>query len=109
MGSVVFNHPIGRKNAAKIYQVCNSPCLRLGVIYIYIIPTTYHLSPEESTNQAKQGTLITKDPKTESSGHAKSYKFSKSGSHVSNEKNLGWLGYIGDYTAQLYWDFNKPL
>ena len=22
--------------------------------------------------------------------------------HVSNEKNLGWLGYTGDYTAQLY-------
>ena len=24
------------------------------------------------------------------------------GYHVSNEKNLGWLGYIGDYTTQLY-------
>ena len=22
--------------------------------------------------------------------------------HLSNEKNLGWLGYIGDYTIQLY-------
>ena len=31
------------------------------------------------------------------------------GIHVSNEKNLGWLGYIGDYTAQLYRDYNKPL
>ena len=29
--------------------------------------------------------------------------------HVSNEKNLGWLGYIGDYTTQLYRDYNKPL
>ena len=28
--------------------------------------------------------------------------------HVSNEKNLGWLGYIGDYTTQLYRD-NQPL
>ena len=28
---------------------------------------------------------------------------------VSNEKNLGWLGYIGDYTTQLYRDYNKPL
>ena len=27
---------------------------------------------------------------------------------VSNEKNLGWLGYIGDYTNQLYRDCNKP-
>ena len=29
--------------------------------------------------------------------------------HLSNEKNLGWLGYIGDYTTQLYTDYNKPL
>ena len=29
--------------------------------------------------------------------------------HLSNEKNLGWLGYIGDYTTQLYRDYNKPL
>ena len=28
---------------------------------------------------------------------------------VSNEKNPGWLGFIGDYTAQLYRDYNKPL
>ena len=28
---------------------------------------------------------------------------------MSNEKNLGWLGYIGDYTTQLYRDYNKPL
>ena len=28
---------------------------------------------------------------------------------VSNEKNLGWLGYIGDYTTQWYRDdYNKP-
>ena len=27
---------------------------------------------------------------------------------LSNEKNLGWLGYIGDYTIQLYRDYNKP-
>ena len=25
------------------------------------------------------------------------------------KKNLGWLGYIGDYTAQLYRDYNKPV
>ena len=30
-------------------------------------------------------------------------------SHLSNEKNLGWLGYIRDYTTQLYRDYNKPL
>ena len=29
--------------------------------------------------------------------------------HVSNEKNLGWLGYIGDYTTQLYREYNNPL
>ncbi len=28
---------------------------------------------------------------------------------VSNEKNLGWLGYIGDYTTQLFRDYNKLL
>ena len=28
--------------------------------------------------------------------------------HVSNEKT-GCLGYIGDYTAQFYGDYNKPL
>ena len=27
-----------------------------------------------------------------------------SGRQLSNEKNLGWLGYIGDYTTQLYRD-----
>ena len=27
---------------------------------------------------------------------------------VSNEKNPGWLGYIRDYTTQLYRDCNKP-
>ena len=31
------------------------------------------------------------------------------GNHLSHEKNPGWLGYIGDYTTQLYRDFNKPL
>ncbi len=29
--------------------------------------------------------------------------------HLSNEKNPGCLGYIGDYTIQLHRDFNKPL
>ena len=29
--------------------------------------------------------------------------------HLSNEKNPGWLGYIGDYTTQLYRDYYKPL
>ena len=28
---------------------------------------------------------------------------------VSNEKNPGWLGYVGDYTTQLYRDYNEPL
>ncbi len=28
---------------------------------------------------------------------------------MSDEKNPGWLGYIGDYTTQLYGDYNKPL
>ena len=28
---------------------------------------------------------------------------------LSNEKRApGWLGYIGDYTTQLYRDYNKP-
>ena len=29
--------------------------------------------------------------------------------HLSNEKNPGCLGYRGDYTTQLYRDYNKPL
>ena len=29
--------------------------------------------------------------------------------HLSHEKNPGWLGYIGDYTTQLYRDYNRPL
>ena len=28
---------------------------------------------------------------------------------MSHEKTTGWLGYIGDYTTQLYRDYNKPL
>ena len=28
---------------------------------------------------------------------------------VSHEKNPGWLGYIRDYTTQLYRDYNKSL
>ena len=30
-------------------------------------------------------------------------------SQLSHEKNLGWLGYIGDYTTQVYGDYNEPL
>ena len=29
--------------------------------------------------------------------------------HLSNEKNPGWLVYIGGYTTQLYRDYNRPL
>ena len=29
--------------------------------------------------------------------------------HLSHEKKTGCLGYIGDYTPQLYRDYNKPL
>ncbi len=28
---------------------------------------------------------------------------------MSHEKNPGWLGFIGDYTIQLYGDYNKLL
>ena len=28
---------------------------------------------------------------------------------MSKEKKRGWLGYIGDYTAQVNRDYNKPL
>ena len=34
---------------------------------------------------------------------------SHAGNHLSNENNLGCLGYFGDYTTQLYRDYNKPL
>ena len=34
---------------------------------------------------------------------------SKKASSMSNEKHPGWLGYIGDYTTQVYRDYNKPL
>ena len=29
--------------------------------------------------------------------------------HMSNEKNPGYLLYIGDYTTSLYGDYSKPL
>ena len=29
--------------------------------------------------------------------------------HMSSVENPGWLGYIGDYTTQLYGDYNKPI
>ena len=28
---------------------------------------------------------------------------------IAHEKNPGWLGYIGDYTTQVYRDYHKPL
>ena len=31
------------------------------------------------------------------------------GIHLSNEKNPGCLGYIRDYTTQVYRDYDKPL
>ena len=31
------------------------------------------------------------------------------GKHMSHEKHPGWLGFIGDYTIQLYGDYNKLL
>ena len=33
----------------------------------------------------------------------------KEQSQMSNEKNPGCLRYIGDYTTQLYRDYNNPL
>ena len=35
-------------------------------------------------------------------GENPKYPFALMVSQVSNEKNLGWLGYIGDHTTQLY-------
>ena len=29
--------------------------------------------------------------------------------HMSNEKYPGCLGFVGDYTTQLYRDYNKPI
>ena len=29
--------------------------------------------------------------------------------HMSHEESPGWLDYIGDYTTQLYRDYNKRL
>ncbi len=29
--------------------------------------------------------------------------------YLSSVQNPGWLGYIGDYTTQLYRDYNTPL
>ena len=29
--------------------------------------------------------------------------------NLSSENNPSCLGYIGDYTTQLYWDYNEPL
>ena len=33
----------------------------------------------------------------------------KSKYHLSSVQNLGWLGYIGGYTTQLYRDYSKPI
>ena len=33
----------------------------------------------------------------------------KGNTSTSNEKNPGWLGYVGDDTTQLYRDYNTPL
>ena len=35
-------------------------------------------------------------------------KYLREGCHLNNEKNLRCLGCIGDYTTQLYGDYNKP-
>ena len=29
-------------------------------------------------------------------------------SDMSSDQTLGYLMYIGEYTAQLYWDYNTP-
>ena len=29
--------------------------------------------------------------------------------HVSSDQNPGWLGYIGDYTSQLYTDYHRAV
>ena len=29
--------------------------------------------------------------------------------HLSSDQNPGWLDYVGDYTTQLYRDYNKAL
>ena len=32
---------------------------------------------------------------------------SVNGQHLSDEKNPGWLGYVGDYTTQFYREYDK--
>ena len=41
--------------------------------------------------------------------HSKFESMRRNSTHMSNEKNPGWLGYIGDYTTHLNRDYNKPL
>ena len=53
-------------------------------------------------------TLGTSNCPDEMSKVLKTYKVGPK-NQLSNEKNLGWLGYIGDYTTQFYWDYSKQL
>ena len=57
--------------------------------------------------------LISTDPteeKTEDFGlNMMGYLVGIENMYVSNEKKPGWLGFIGDFTTQLYKDYNNPL
>ena len=56
-----------------------------------------------------QGYMVAVDTITIYSNRTCIYIYRIANTHLSNEKNLGYLLYIGDYTTQLYGDYNKPL
>ena len=56
-----------------------------------------------------QGTSWRKWERLQCFGSLNQNFLKKLAGHLSNEKNLGWLFDIGDYTTQLYGDYDKPI
>ena len=76
----------------------------------YFICTSLDISAALTVRIFKQERFC---QKVSRSGRAPNYDdaafVSRGDFYMSHEKNPGWLGYIGDYTTQLYRDYNRPL
>ena len=86
----------------------------VGFIYIYIYPG----SPRPNKSNSLWDDPFLKDSRSYLSGQSgrcsdflgkRTRALTRSSQEFEPLKNPGWLGYLGNYTTQLYRDCNKPL
>ena len=92
------------------YILFNSCCIMLCMVHFYFqkmhtsnTPPKINIEPENDGLEDQRGILRFHVNLPGVYSHAANII------QMSNEKNLGWLGYTRDYTTQLYRAYNKPL